>query len=125
MDRPSTCSRNNRNPSRTSASIFSEYSPAFSTATAERRLRCETEYFGAIQKHLDAETNSFFRGVGTIADRELLAMMLNAVGMTQLADPEIQGQPYLSGLKRTFRSVVLNFQRQGQCASRPRSSTSQ
>src|SRR6202022_2358611 len=29
-------------------------------------------YAGAIQKHLDAETNSFFRGVGTIADRELL-----------------------------------------------------
>src|ERR1700730_19045522 len=54
----------------------------------------------------------------------LMAMMLKAVGMTQLADPEIQGQPYLSGLKRTFRSVVLNFQRQSQCASRPRSSTS-
>src|SRR5580704_15333056 len=29
-------------------------------------------YAGAIQKHLDAETNSFFRGVATIADRELL-----------------------------------------------------
>src|SRR4029077_4132905 len=29
-------------------------------------------YAGAIQKHLDAEMNSFFRGVGTIADRELL-----------------------------------------------------
>jgi hypothetical protein len=28
-------------------------------------------------------------------------------------------------LKRTLRSVVLNFQRQSQCASRPRSATSQ
>ena len=46
IDRPSTFSRNNRNPSRRSASIFSEYSSAFSTATAERGLRYETECFG-------------------------------------------------------------------------------
>jgi len=45
-DRPSTCSRNNRNPSRRSASILSEYSAAFSTATAERGLRYETVCFG-------------------------------------------------------------------------------
>src|ERR1700746_1876837 len=49
----------------------------------------------------------------------LMAMMLNAVGITQLTDPEIQGQPYLSGLKRTLRSVVLNFHRQNQWPSRP------
>src|SRR5579883_1614442 len=46
IDRPSTFSRNNRNPSRRSASMFSEYSSAFSTATAERGLRYETECFG-------------------------------------------------------------------------------
>ena len=55
----------------------------------------------------------------------LIAMTLNAVGMTQLAEPEIQGQPYLSGSKRTLRSAVLNFHRQNQCASRPRSAMSQ
>src|ERR1700730_15051953 len=55
----------------------------------------------------------------------LMAMMLNAVGITQLADPEIQGQQYLSGLKRTLRSVVLNFHRQNQCPSLPRDSSSQ
>src|SRR6516225_1076618 len=55
----------------------------------------------------------------------LIAMMLKAVGMTQLAEPEIQGQPYLSGSKRTLRSEVLNFHRQNQCSSRPRSASSQ
>src|SRR5580693_4440789 len=49
----------------------------------------------------------------------LIAMMLKAVGMTQLAEPEIQGQPYLSGSKRTLRSAVLNFHRQNQWPSRP------
>jgi hypothetical protein len=43
---PRTFSRNNRNPSRRSASMFSEYSSTFSTATAERGLRYETECFG-------------------------------------------------------------------------------
>src|SRR5271163_1020089 len=51
----------------------------------------------------------------------LMAMMLNAVGMTQLAEPVTQGQPYLSGSNRTLRSEVLNFHRQNQCPSRPRS----
>src|SRR5579864_5008817 len=46
MDRPSTCSRKNRNPSRRSASILSEYSAAFSTATEERGLWYETVCFG-------------------------------------------------------------------------------
>src|ERR1700692_4813337 len=41
-----------------------------------------------------------------------MAMMLKAVGMTQLAEPVTQGQPYLSGSKRTLRSEVLNFHRQ-------------
>src|SRR5580700_6590998 len=44
----------------------------------------------------------------------LIAMTLNAVGMTQLAEPEIHGQPYLSGSNRTLRSAVLNFHRQNQ-----------
>src|SRR3984957_17202784 len=55
----------------------------------------------------------------------LRAMTLNAVGKAQLAEPEIQGQPYFSGSKRTLRSAVLNFHRQNQCASRPRSAMSQ
>src|ERR1700726_2514505 len=54
----------------------------------------------------------------------LMAMMLKAVGMTQLAEPEIQGQPYLSGAKRTERSAVLNFHRQNQCPSLPLASSS-
>jgi len=41
-----------------------------------------------------------------------MAMMLKAVGMTQLAEPVTHGQPYLSGSKRTLRSEVLNFHRQ-------------
>src|SRR5580704_9583849 len=49
----------------------------------------------------------------------LMAMMLKAVGMTQLAVPEIQGQPNLSGSKWTLRSAVLNFHRQNQWPSRP------
>jgi len=49
----------------------------------------------------------------------LMALMLKAVGMTQLAEPEIQGQPYLSGSKRTLRSAVLNFHRQSQWPSWP------
>src|ERR1700722_5648747 len=53
-----------------------------------------------------------------------MAMMLNAVGMTQLAEPVTQGQPYLSGSKRTLRSEVLNFHRQNQCPYRPRSAYS-
>ena len=53
-----------------------------------------------------------------------MAMMLKAVGMTQLAEPVTQGQPYLSGSKRTLRSEVLNFHRQNQCPSRPRSAYS-
>src|SRR5260370_24019566 len=52
-------------------------------------------------------------------------MRLNAVGITQLAEPAIQGQPYLSGSKRTLRSTVLNFHRQNQWPSRPRSASSQ
>src|ERR1035441_10290411 len=48
-------------------------------------------------------------------------MTLNAVGITQLAEPEIHGQPYLSGSKRTVRSAVLNFHRQNQWPSLPRS----
>src|SRR5260370_35336412 len=55
----------------------------------------------------------------------LIAMTLNAVGMTQLAEPGVQGQPYLSGSKRTLRSTVLNFHRQNQWPSRPRSASSQ
>jgi hypothetical protein len=39
--------------------------------------------------------------------------------MTQLAEPEIQGQPYLSGSNRALRSDVLNLHRQNQWASRP------
>src|SRR5579871_1398168 len=54
----------------------------------------------------------------------LIAMILKAVGMTQLAEPEIQGQPYLSGSNWTLRSAVLNFHRQNQCPSLPRSSSS-
>src|SRR3979409_1174277 len=46
-------------------------------------------------------------------------MPLNAGGITQLAELEIQGQPYLSGSKRTLRSAVLNFHRQNQWPSRP------
>jgi hypothetical protein len=46
------------------------------------------------------------------------------VGMTQLAEPVTQGQPYLSGSKRTLRSEVLNFHRQNQCPPRPRSAYS-
>src|SRR5271167_2112290 len=53
-----------------------------------------------------------------------MAMMLKAVGMTQLAEPVTQGQPYLSGSNRTLRSEVLNFHRQNQCPSRPRSAYS-
>jgi hypothetical protein len=49
----------------------------------------------------------------------LIAMTLNAVGMTQLAEPEIHGQPYLSGSKRTLRSAILNFHRQNQWPSLP------
>src|SRR6202044_455914 len=55
----------------------------------------------------------------------LMATRLNAVGITQLPVPELHGHPYLSGLKRTLRSAVLNFQRQNQCASCPRSVISQ
>src|SRR5260370_40062770 len=51
-------------------------SPQHAGAAVLRKQRCFRSstlvYAGAIQKHLDAETNSFFRGVGTIADRELL-----------------------------------------------------
>src|SRR6266851_77326 len=54
-----------------------------------------------------------------------MAMMLKAVGMTQLAEPVTHGQPYLSGSKRTLRSTVLNFHRQNQWPSCPRSSWSQ
>ena len=55
----------------------------------------------------------------------LIATKLKAVGITQLAAPGIQGQPYLSGLKRTSRSANLNFQRQNQWLSLPRSRRSQ
>src|ERR1039458_3504783 len=55
----------------------------------------------------------------------LMATTLNAVGITQLVVAGLQGQPYLSGLKRTSLSAVLNFQRQNQWPSRPRSSSSQ
>src|SRR5205807_6123552 len=48
-----------------------------------------------------------------------MAMMLKAVGMTQLAEPVTHGQPYLSGSKRTLRSAVLNFHRQSQWPSWP------
>ena len=44
--------------------------------------------------------------------------------LTQLAEPVTQGQPYLSGSNRTLRSEVLNFHRQNQCPSRPRSAYS-
>src|SRR5580658_197939 len=55
----------------------------------------------------------------------LTATRLKADGITQLTVPGLQGQPYLSGLKRTSRSVILNFQRQNQSPSLPRSRTNQ
>jgi hypothetical protein len=48
------------------------------------------------------------------------ATSVNAVGITQLLAPSIQGQPNLSGSKCTCRSEVLNFQRHSQWPSRPR-----
>src|ERR1700693_1392609 len=54
----------------------------------------------------------------------LMATTLKAVGITQLPVPWLQGQPYLSGSKRTLRSAVLNFHRQNQCPSLPLASSS-
>src|SRR5271157_67321 len=47
------------------------------------------------------------------------ARIANAVGTTQLTASGNQGQPYLSGSKRTWRSVVRNFHFQNQFDSRP------
>ena len=50
--------------------------------------------------------------------------MDRAVGITQLQVPGIQGHPNLSGLKRTWVSVIRNFQRQSQFDSLPFESSS-
>src|SRR6516162_2903768 len=47
------------------------------------------------------------------------ARTANAVGTTQLTVSGNHGQPYLSGSKRTWRSVVRNFHFQNQFDSRP------
>src|SRR5216684_2976132 len=55
----------------------------------------------------------------------LSASRENEVGTTQLFVSGIQGQPNLSGSKRTCRSVVRNFHFHSQCDSSPAESMSQ
>ncbi len=69
-DLPSMLNRNNRNPSRRSASIFSEYSAAFRTATDERGLRYETECFGQAHSAATPLSRPYpLKSQGIVADR--------------------------------------------------------